>query len=95
MRQRAQHPDPLDRVQFLMRPAVPGKIQLVISRGEGVKLTPAIEAALEGLARELQNLEIQGLLNQACEPVVTCDPIKCENVFICSLSDPQPCSAIS
>ncbi len=43
--------------KWLIEPAAPGEVKMKIDVGEGAKLTPAFEAAIETLIKEIQKTD--------------------------------------
>jgi hypothetical protein len=81
----------LEQVRFVLAPPAAGEIQLTLAIGRHAVLTPKLEAALEALARELQDREVQAVLREKCNPVVVCNPLSCGGVTICNLEiGPKP-----
>jgi hypothetical protein len=75
----------LENIRFVLSPPEAGEIQITLAIGPQAQLTPKLEGAIEALARELQNREIQSLLREKCTPVIVCNPLSCSGVTICNL----------
>ena len=81
--------------RWLLRPQPRrgGNLTLVIGRKPGVKLSPAIEEALNRTAKALQDEELQ--LAGACDILINCNPLECPELIICGLSqNEQHCPPI-
>ncbi|HTV44009.1 MAG TPA: hypothetical protein VMF05_01725 [Stellaceae bacterium] len=78
--------DELEDIRFVLSPPNVGEMQITLAIGSRAQLTPKLEAAIEALAKELQEREVQALLREQCNPVVVCNPLSCGGVTICNLT---------